>query len=133
VAYGFVVLFLLPPVPEKLKRGFSAEQKDIAVRRSKEAYNTLDAKIDLKQLLKLLKDPKSYFLSTSFHCSLSLFVSNIDLSRHLLLSERQLSLIQHFLTRNPQILRLFSSAHASHDNPGIRVHSGVHSGDQHSI
>ena len=61
IGYGFVIFAILPPVPEKLKWGFTTEQKEIAIRRSKEAYNILDAKINPRQLLWLFKDPKIYF------------------------------------------------------------------------
>jgi hypothetical protein len=64
IAYGSIIFILLPPVPEKLKWGFTSEQKDIAIRRSREAYNIIDAKINPRQLLALLKDPKIYFYGT---------------------------------------------------------------------
>lgn len=51
---------LLPPVPEKLRFGFSQEEKEMAIIRSQEAYNTVDAKIAPKQLVALVKDPKTY-------------------------------------------------------------------------
>jgi hypothetical protein len=60
IAHGFVILVLLPPVPEKIKWGFTKEEKDIAIRRTKEAYNATDAKINPRQLLALLKDVKAY-------------------------------------------------------------------------
>ncbi len=63
VAYGFVVLFLLPPVPEKVTWGFSTKQKEIAKRRTAEAYNVEGAKINPRQLLVLAQDPKIYFFS----------------------------------------------------------------------
>lgn len=61
IAYALVIFVLLPPVPEKLKWGFNAEEKQIAIQRSKEAYNIIDAKINPRQLIWLLKDPKIYF------------------------------------------------------------------------
>ena len=61
IACGFIVMSLLPPVPEKVKFGFTAEEKEMSIQRSKEAYNTLGAKVKPKQLLALVKDPKSYF------------------------------------------------------------------------
>lgn len=64
IAYAFVLYVLLPPVPEKVTWGFSAEQKEIAVRRSREAYNVIGAKIRPRQLFNLLKDPKTYFYGT---------------------------------------------------------------------
>jgi hypothetical protein len=64
VAYGFVVLFLLPPVPEKIKWGFNERQKEIAKIRTAEAYNVEGAQIHPRHLLVLAKDPKIYFLGT---------------------------------------------------------------------
>ena len=63
VAVGIFVLFLLPPVPEKLKWGFSSAEKDMAVRRSREAFNAENAGIVPAQLLSLARDVKMYLYS----------------------------------------------------------------------
>lgn len=60
-SYGFVVLFLLPPVPERIKWGFNEREKEIARRRTVEAYNVEDAAVNFKHLLVLAKDSKLYF------------------------------------------------------------------------
>ena len=65
MAYGFVIFFLLPPVPEKIKWGFTEEQKEIAKRRTREAFNVEDAKINPRLLLALAKDPQTYFYGES--------------------------------------------------------------------
>jgi hypothetical protein len=83
VTFGFIVFLLLPPVPERLTWGWSAKQKEIAVRRSREAYNVTGAKIHLKQLLDLVKDAKAWFYGKSsrrrrifdFNCFLFLIYS----------------------------------------------------------
>ena len=56
-------MLILPPVPEKIRWGYSAKEKAIAVRRTEESYNVVGAKINLHHLLELVKDPKIYFLS----------------------------------------------------------------------
>lgn len=56
-----MILWLLPPVPEKVKWGFSAREKEIAKNRTAEAYNVEDAKINPQHLIQLFKDPKIYF------------------------------------------------------------------------
>ena len=63
IGSGIVVMLILPPVPEKVKWGFSSKEKAIAVRRTEESFNVVGAKVDLKRLLDLVKDPKIYFLS----------------------------------------------------------------------
>lgn len=57
-------MLMLPPVPEKLKWGYSSKEKAIAVRRTEESFNVVGAKINVHHLLALVKDPKIYFLST---------------------------------------------------------------------
>jgi glycine betaine/choline ABC-type transport system substrate-binding protein len=56
---------VLPSVPEKVSFGFTKQEKEMALRRTQEAYNTTDAKIKPKQLVALAKDPKTYFYSKS--------------------------------------------------------------------
>ena len=58
-------MVLLPPVPEKVKRGFTEQEKKIAKRRTIEAYNVPGTGIHPKHLRSLAKDPKVYFYSTS--------------------------------------------------------------------
>jgi hypothetical protein len=55
-----------PPVPERLTWGWNARQKEIAVRRSREAFNVEGAKINVRQLLELVRDAKAWFYSKSF-------------------------------------------------------------------
>jgi hypothetical protein len=67
---GFIVLGLLPPVPEKLRWGFSPQDKAIAVRRTREAFNVPHAKFNGTQLKAVLKDPKMYFYGKDIRLSI---------------------------------------------------------------
>jgi hypothetical protein len=62
IFFGFVVIFLLPATPEKLKFGFSAAEKEIAIRRSREAHNTEEAKFLPKLILTALLRPVFWIL-----------------------------------------------------------------------
>ncbi|KAJ9643658.1 hypothetical protein H2204_001803 [Knufia peltigerae] len=69
IACGFIILALLPPVPEKVRFGFTEAEKSMAMLRSREAYNTLHAKITPKQLLGLMKDVKIYLYIVLYCCT----------------------------------------------------------------
>jgi hypothetical protein len=60
VGYGVLVLIFLPPVPEKLKWGFTQDEKRMAVIRTQQANNTPDAKIRWKEVLPAFKSPMLY-------------------------------------------------------------------------
>ena len=60
IAYGFVVLLILPPVPEKLRWGFTEDEKRLAIIRTQQANNTPGAKIRWKEVLPSLKEPMLY-------------------------------------------------------------------------
>ncbi len=77
IACGFIVMAILPPVPEKVKFGFTKQEKEMAVQRSQEAFNTTDAKVKPKQLLAMVKDPKTYFYSKSVRLWKPLFDSRL--------------------------------------------------------
>ena len=63
---GIVIFFLLPASPEKLGRGFTAAEKEIALRRYREGYNVEgDTNVRGSQILKVLKDPHSWMYSMS--------------------------------------------------------------------
>lgn len=49
-AVAFLVLVLLPDSPETLRFGFTAEEKALAVRRSRRAHNTSEARLELKKI-----------------------------------------------------------------------------------
>jgi hypothetical protein len=74
VFFGFIILFVLPSSPERLRWGFSAAEKEIGLRRYREAFNVEgDNKIRGAQILGALQDPKtsfygrwSYFYTLSF-------------------------------------------------------------------
>lgn len=61
VGSGFFIMILLPPVPERVRRFFTKEEKEIAVRRSKQAFNTPNTGVKLKQLRAVLTDRKVWF------------------------------------------------------------------------
>ncbi|PYI11228.1 putative pantothenate transporter [Aspergillus sclerotiicarbonarius CBS 121057] len=69
VTIGIVVLFVLPPVPEKLRWGFSQPEKEMAIRRSREAFNSEDAGIIPRQLFALAKDMKMYLYILLYSCT----------------------------------------------------------------
>jgi hypothetical protein len=67
VGMAFPIMFLLPPVPEKITRFFSIEEKEIAVLRSREAFNEPDAHFRAKHLLLVAKDLKIWFFGMYIH------------------------------------------------------------------
>ncbi|PWY68991.1 putative pantothenate transporter [Aspergillus sclerotioniger CBS 115572] len=69
VAVGVFVLFVLPPVPEKLRWGFTSAEKEMAIRRSREAFNADNARIVPRQLLALGRDGKIYFYIILYSCT----------------------------------------------------------------
>ncbi|KAK0701307.1 major facilitator superfamily domain-containing protein [Lasiosphaeris hirsuta] len=69
IGFGAAVFFILPNTPERVKRGFTAEEKAIALRRSKEAYNVPHTRPHLNQLVVALRDPKTWFYSVLNGCS----------------------------------------------------------------
>ncbi|KAK0611670.1 major facilitator superfamily domain-containing protein [Immersiella caudata] len=69
VGFGIIVIFILPDAPERVKRGFTAEEKAIAIRRSKEAYNVPHTRLHLRQFGAAIRDPKTWFYSALNGCS----------------------------------------------------------------
>ncbi|GAB5587371.1 hypothetical protein Unana1_02271 [Umbelopsis nana] len=67
-AFGFIVFILLPPVPERVKFGFTKEEKIIAMKRSKENHNTLNAVIRPEQILLTFKQPLLYLYIVIYAC-----------------------------------------------------------------
>jgi hypothetical protein len=61
---AFVVRIILPPVPEKIRWLFSEEEKEIAIRRSREAFNVPNSKLSPTHLVFVLRDPKVWYYST---------------------------------------------------------------------
>jgi sugar phosphate permease len=68
IGIGLIAFALLPPVPERVKFGLSPKEKDIAIQRSIEAYNTLDAKINVKKILPVFKKPVIWGLMGTYAC-----------------------------------------------------------------
>jgi len=67
---GFIIFFLLPRSPEKLKRNFTAHEKEIALRRYREGYNVQgDTKIRGKQVIRTLKDPHTWMYIAIYCCT----------------------------------------------------------------
>lgn len=48
--FAFVVLFLLPSSPETVRFGFTAEEKVLAVRRSRNAHNSSDVQLEYRKV-----------------------------------------------------------------------------------
>ena len=82
IAIGLATWLLLPPFPDQVKedKHWLFSEADIRLAKMRAActsvslpvpfnclreiaYNTLDAKIDLKQIFAALKDPKTYFFA----------------------------------------------------------------------
>ncbi|RFU28023.1 hypothetical protein B7463_g8313, partial [Scytalidium lignicola] len=60
VAFGLIIVFLLPPVPERVKWGFSSEEKRLLVIRTWRANNTPNAKFKWDELMITFKDLSFY-------------------------------------------------------------------------
>lgn len=60
MGYGVIVCIFLPPVPEKVKWGFTADEQRMAVVRTRQANNTPGAKIKLKSVPGAFLDPMLY-------------------------------------------------------------------------
>lgn len=60
--WAFVILFLLPHTPEKIKFGFTEEEKQLIIRRSRRAQNTGESKILPRKILQVLFDYKFWML-----------------------------------------------------------------------
>lgn len=58
IGWAFIIFALLPPTPETTRFGFTAEEKDILVKRSRTAHNTGESKIKPKLILKLFFQPQ---------------------------------------------------------------------------
>lgn len=123
ITYGFVVLFLLPPVPEKVKWGFSQEQKEIARRRTLEAYNVEDAKIHPKHILLIAKDPKIYFYGMFTRVFYENHTDNC--SFHILLLECQPSHFQYLSACHHKVFRLHHHSYSDFVGSGIYMCCGV--------
>lgn len=62
VGWAFFVIFLLPNTPEKVRFGFTEEEKQIIVRRSRRAQNTGESKILPRKILQVIFDYKFWML-----------------------------------------------------------------------
>jgi len=60
IGYGFVIMFFLPPVPERLRWGFSEDEKRLAIVRTLQANNTPGAKIRWVEVPQTFKNPMLY-------------------------------------------------------------------------
>ncbi|OQU99153.1 hypothetical protein CLAIMM_04827 [Cladophialophora immunda] len=69
VAWGFVVLLMLPPLPEQVRWGFTEEEKALARRRTIEGYNEPNAQIKPKQILAIFKDRRTYLYIIFYSCT----------------------------------------------------------------
>ncbi|KEF63446.1 uncharacterized protein A1O9_01424 [Exophiala aquamarina CBS 119918] len=62
VGWAFVILLLLPHTPEKIRFGFTEEDKKLIIRRSRRAQNTGESKILPRKILQVLFDYKFWML-----------------------------------------------------------------------
>ncbi|KAK4501512.1 hypothetical protein PRZ48_007321 [Zasmidium cellare] len=69
IGWGFVILLLLPPAPEKARWYFTAPEKELAIRRTREAFNEPHSKIRWADLAKIFRDWNFYPFSIVFACS----------------------------------------------------------------
>ncbi|KAH8705429.1 putative pantothenate transporter [Talaromyces proteolyticus] len=82
VGMAFVVRVILPPVPEKIRWFFSEKEKEIAIRRSRQAFNVPYSRLSANHLLLVLKDPKVWFYTFAYcmmNISLTAFSSFLPL------------------------------------------------------
>jgi hypothetical protein len=78
IGSGFFVMVLLPPVPERVNRFFTEGEKQIAIRRSKQAFNTPHTGIKLKPLRAAVTDRKVWFYGTTQHHAIRMYFSIAD-------------------------------------------------------
>ncbi|KIW18682.1 hypothetical protein PV08_02971 [Exophiala spinifera] len=62
IGWAFVVWIFLPATPENTKLYFNEDEKALLIERSRQAYNTGESKIIPKLILRVLLDPKFWFL-----------------------------------------------------------------------
>ena len=77
IGYGVVVLILLPPVPEKVRWGFTKDEKRMAVIRTQQANNTPGAKVRWKDVPTNFKDPMLY-VYTLLLCGTQVALSSLS-------------------------------------------------------
>ncbi|KAF2168681.1 hypothetical protein M409DRAFT_36326 [Zasmidium cellare ATCC 36951] len=81
---GILVWLILPPSPESLKqKTWLLSSEEVAIESSlnadiETAYNTHESRVDWRQILTTMKDPKSWVFA-SLNCGVSLGVSSISL------------------------------------------------------
>ncbi|KAG2180009.1 hypothetical protein INT43_003796 [Umbelopsis isabellina] len=66
VGFSLIVWLLLPPVPENVYFGFTADEKRIAIARSVQAFNTIDAKVNKAHIKDIFKQPFIYFMVIAY-------------------------------------------------------------------
>jgi len=62
IGWAWVILFLLPHTPERVKFGFTEEEKQLIIRRSRRAQNTGESKILPRKILQVVCDYKFWML-----------------------------------------------------------------------
>jgi hypothetical protein len=66
VVFGIVTILLLPSVPEKLRLGFSDEERRMIINRTIAARNLPDDKVSFKKILQCFRTPHIYFISLTY-------------------------------------------------------------------
>ena len=67
IGWGLVILLLLPPAPEKARMFFTAAEKELAVKRTREAFNEPHSKIRWGDLPKIFRDWNFYLFAELFY------------------------------------------------------------------
>ncbi|PVH92544.1 MFS general substrate transporter [Periconia macrospinosa] len=62
VGWSVVIALFLPPTPNSIRRGFSAAEKTMLVRRAESAHNTGDRTIAPRLILRVLADPQFWLI-----------------------------------------------------------------------
>jgi MFS family permease len=68
IAFGLVMVWLYPPVPEKVKKFFTTEEKLMIVERTRAARNTPGAPITLTGCLQAFAQPQAYAMWLIYFC-----------------------------------------------------------------
>jgi hypothetical protein len=97
VGWGFVVIFLLPPSPENLQWLFNAQEKEIALRRYREAFNIERTKVSPKIILNTIKDTKAWFYSMCLSIACWAFQTNDQLAAIYMTTSAGLAAFGNFL------------------------------------
>ncbi|KAH8879326.1 MFS general substrate transporter [Thozetella sp. PMI_491] len=69
IAFSFVVLVLLPVSPTELRFGFTAEEKERLIQRSRRAHNNAEARLEVKKIPNVLLSVHFWLYTLIYSCS----------------------------------------------------------------